>query len=48
MALQWRVVFYMEKDKFECETLKIYIGTVKNLIILSYGKKMQMTARILD
>jgi len=28
----------MKKDKFECETFKIYIATVKNLIISSYRK----------
>ena len=38
MNFQWGVVFYMKKDKFECETFKIYIATVKNLIISSYRK----------
>lgn len=36
----------MEKDKFECEMLKMYIATV-NIKLFWAMEKMQMTARIL-
>lgn len=40
VILQWGLIFYMEKDKSECDTLRTYIATVKSFIILSYGKNV--------